>query len=728
MATLANEFAMDFDVIEQAAARWHKREPSRKQKTQWLKQKRYDAVEPKDRLAKRANRLLAKVRQALPMGVEAWSADLRALVERGPIHEDEIDNDLMERVIGETRDFLAVEFLEKGVRVNRCVGRVVTRLGGGRVSYGTGVLVAPGLLLTNWHVLRSESEAAVSLVEFNYQMDGWGNPRAVQRFQIDPGAFFLNDQRLDYAVAAVQEKSAQGGPLRDHGWSPLIRAEGKAILGNPLNIIQHPRGEMKQIIIRENKLVDLLDDFAHYQGDTEPGSSGSPVFNDEWEVVALHHSGVPKRDEDGNLLDVDGNVWTKGDDPARLAWVANEGIRVSRIVAHIDKAKVREHEKRLRDKLLDPGEPSHQRPGSVAEPGNGAKRTPPPEEAKPATSSALSPSAGAVTLTVPLNITISLGPLGPSQATVSVTRPGEGLLERIEPDPDYSNRPGYDPNFLGFPVPLPKLTNITRGQAVEVPGNGTGNRFEIKYHHYSVLMNRPRRLAFLAAVNLDAQAPFVHHREGSDQWFFDPRIPREVQAGNEFYARNPLDRGHLVRRADAAWGHSEQEAKRANDDTFHFTNCSPQHEVFNQSHLASQRGLRLWGNLENHVAEQARENNKKVCVFNGPVFRANDRRHRGLPIPREFWKMVVVQKTNTQPAALAFVLSQASLIKGLPEEAFEAGEYRPYQIKIRELENRTKLDFGNLRTFDPLEAEGNERFFEADTEAVPLERLADIII
>ncbi len=41
--------------------------------------------------------------------------------------------------------------------------------------------------------------------------------------------------------------------------------------------------------------------------DTAPGSSGSPVFNDQWEVVALHHMGVPKRNEHGDLLTLEGS-------------------------------------------------------------------------------------------------------------------------------------------------------------------------------------------------------------------------------------------------------------------------------------------------------------------------------------------------------------------------------------------------------------------------------------
>jgi hypothetical protein len=47
-----------------------------------------------------------------------------------------------------------------------------------------------------------------------------------------------------------------------------------------VSIIQHPSGERKQLALRENQLIDVLEDFLHYRTDTAPGSSGSPVFND----------------------------------------------------------------------------------------------------------------------------------------------------------------------------------------------------------------------------------------------------------------------------------------------------------------------------------------------------------------------------------------------------------------------------------------------------------------
>ena len=115
---------------------------------------------------------------------------------------------------------------------------------------------------------------------------------------------------------------------------------------------------MKQIVIRNNRLVDLPDDpamkpFFHYEADTERGSSGSPVFNDQWEIVALHHSGVPKTNARGQLVDADGNVITDQRDTGRIVWVANEGIRVSHLVNHVRAARLAAEADAIRRTALD---------------------------------------------------------------------------------------------------------------------------------------------------------------------------------------------------------------------------------------------------------------------------------------------------------------------------------------------------------------------------------------
>ncbi|MFH0777439.1 MAG: DNA/RNA non-specific endonuclease [Candidatus Eisenbacteria bacterium] len=748
MAAPANQYAFDIETAQRAAKNWQREKSKRKRDDRELASKHYDAVETKERLAKHANRLLGRMKQRVPVEREALSDSLRELLDRPPLREDEIDNVLMERVIGETRDFLSVEFLSRGLQVSRCVSRVVTNLGAGRIGFGTGFLVSPRLLLTNEHVLRTAETAARTTVEFDYQLDLLCQPRAVERFKLMPGEFFLNCKELDFALVAVNGTSEGGKRLSEYGWLPLIREEGKIIKGNPVNLIQHPRGEMKQIVIRENKLKDLLDIFAQYEADTEPGSSGSPVFNDQWEVIALHHSGVPKMDSKGKLLGADGRAWKKGDDPSRLAWEGNEGVRVSRLVKYIGEVKLTGREKQLRDDMLASGSlaGAHAVRGltdTEAVCADGVcreKQVPvsPPvkrrdeDAAPPPDAMTTRVSGGAVTVEIPLSITVSLGTPGTASRNVETGLSGSaadaGFLEKIEPDPDYDSRPGYDSDLLGFSVPLPTLSSSIKNQAVAIPGAAGAGKYELKYHHYSVIMNKDRRLAFVAAVNYDADPSYEYDREGKDKWFYDPRIGDEFQAGEKLYQDNPLDRGHLVRRTDAAWGDTEEEAKLANDDTFHFTNCSPQHEVFNQSSKATKRGMQLWGNLENHISRQAGSNKKKLCIFNGPIFRANDRRHRGVKLPKEFWKVVVFEKEDGSRSAVAFLLSQASLIANLPEEEFQVEDYAAYQVKVRDIGRKTKLKFGNLPNHDPLEAEGAEAFFEAGTEAVALANVEDAVL
>ena len=56
-------------------------------------------------------------------------------------------------------------------------------------------------------------------------------------------------------------------------------------------VIGHPQGGTLSISIQDNRVVDVKAPKLHYRAPTEPGSSGSPVFNQDWELVALHHAG-----------------------------------------------------------------------------------------------------------------------------------------------------------------------------------------------------------------------------------------------------------------------------------------------------------------------------------------------------------------------------------------------------------------------------------------------------
>ena len=224
----------------------------------------------------------------------------------------------LERIIGRNM-LMEVKYLEAGGAAARSVGRVIMRDARNRsLGFGTGFLVAPGLLLTNNHVLTSFDVAGASQVEFNYQRGQDGRLERSAIFNLDKHRFFVTSpaKELDFTLVAVAEKSADGRSLDSFGYLPLNAIEDEVLAGECVTIIQHPKGDPKQVALRKNEVVKLPeahDRFLHYQTDTNPGSSGSPVFNDGWEVVALHHSGVPAVDSKGNYLTEDGTVWSPGD-------------------------------------------------------------------------------------------------------------------------------------------------------------------------------------------------------------------------------------------------------------------------------------------------------------------------------------------------------------------------------------------------------------------------------
>lgn len=316
----------------------------------------------------------------------------------------------LERVIGR-RDFADIAFLERALAVSRTVAFV--RIGGG--GSGTGFMVSPRLMMTNNHVLGSAADAAGSDLIFDFQLDRQGAPMATRRFALLPGDFFTTDVDLDFTLVAVAEKAADGGELSAYGWNKLHGEEGKAVKDDPVNIIQHPLGQPKQLVLRSNRVVALPDKtpFIHYETDTEPGSSGSPAYNDQWEVIALHHAGVPELDANDNPV---------RDDQGRVKWVANEGIRVSRLVRAITALTLTGKQKDLRDQMMNAQPPdllelAHARPPTPVPPHGGGIVAP-------------AAGGGAVSITIPLTITVSLGdPLAPRALAATAPTTAAGAID-----------------------------------------------------------------------------------------------------------------------------------------------------------------------------------------------------------------------------------------------------------------------------------------------------------
>ncbi|MFI6908995.1 trypsin-like peptidase domain-containing protein [Nonomuraea sp. NPDC050394] len=280
-----------------AAARYASKRDDRARIQRRREQTGQHIVDDADQVTARAERLVQRGTVSV--------ATVERLSEQSP-------DRLLERIVGVSADFQPANFLARGARAITSVGRITQGSNGRAIPVGTGFLVAPSLLLTNNHVLPDQDSAGEAEVEFGAEMSIDNDPPAWTRFRLDPSSAFVTDEELDYTLVRVVP-AADGRTAGDlYGWNRLMARQGKIVTGEPVNLVGHPNGRLKEITIRRNELTMQLDHFLHYSADTEPGSSGSPVFNDQWEVVALHHSGVPG--EDG-------------------AWIANEGVRVSSILS-----------------------------------------------------------------------------------------------------------------------------------------------------------------------------------------------------------------------------------------------------------------------------------------------------------------------------------------------------------------------------------------------------------
>lgn len=586
------------------------------------------------------------------------------------------DPNALERLVG-TRDIVSINFFLRGLQAARAVCRIKTlSFGNGPPDYATGFLIAPGLLLTNHHVLPDPETASRSLAEFDYELDGNFVEKRGRIFPFVPAEAFYADASLDFAVVAISPMAHDGTPVADFGVLPLIPESGKGIPGEYVSIIQHPGGGTKQVVVRENRIIALDarrfpvvgSDFIHYTADTERGSSGAPVFNDQWDLVAVHHKAIADRNDKGKVLKrgPDGRdlVWTPADGEEAKKWIANEGVRVSRIWAHLrQEAPFRPDAAKIMAMLaLEPH--SSRRPRATL----AAANEPQPWQTLP-------------------NV--------PDAEAFETTRFS---------DPAFAASLGFKPDFLGagLSVPLPKATRNFRGTLAK---NRDTGKAVFDYTHFSLAMQAERRLAAWTAVNIDGKQLKSSSKEPG--WRRDRRLLDNQQTLAEVYGEVPgkslqIDRGHLVRRLDPVWG-SQEVADRAAADTFHYTNAAPQEHVYNSE---------TWGNLEDFVLERADRRDHKASVMTGPILRPDDDFYgeglRGGPwqIPWSFWKIAVFRRADGSPSVTGFVIEQTATLAPL----FEATRYNPYSVEearvfqrpVRVIEQLTGLDFGELRKLDKM--------------------------
>jgi endonuclease I/V8-like Glu-specific endopeptidase len=255
-------------------------------------------------------------------------------------------------------DMVSSRFLYEGANRARTVGRISRSAGPEPI--GTGFMISPNLLMTNYHVLESDDEAEGCYVEFDYFHSKDNFRVESEIFILRPDGFYHSNPDYDYAIVMVDAISDQQTKLDKYGWNNLGIGKIEVEPSDRLNIVHHPRGEHQQISIRKNYVVDIENEdiYVDYVTDTDYGSSGSPVYNDEWNVVALHrgHStiedGAAKNEFLGNLEEISKDLANEMKDKDVTV---NVGVKIDVILDNlrIASADMIKSEQKLIDQIFE---------------------------------------------------------------------------------------------------------------------------------------------------------------------------------------------------------------------------------------------------------------------------------------------------------------------------------------------------------------------------------------
>jgi endonuclease G len=573
------------------------------------------------------------------------------------------------------------------------VGRIELP-GHARLPYGgTGFVVGKNLLMTNRHVAAIfASGLGTRSVAFKPETKvGIDFLRERGR----PAGSVLTVRRVvmihpywDMAILEVENLPAGHAPLK-LSVEDFSERDGEeiAVVGYPAFDPRNDAAEQDELFARQYGVKRLQPGQLHKRGQAESfgklvpaavhdcstlgGNSGSFVLHlATGDVMALHFGG---RYHDKNYsvpmseLARDGRVVDAG-----LNFVGQAAGGVPPWSDWWEKADLVE--------AVEPETETSTQSPTPAPMTNAVKPTSKTTAKTTAMTAAMTKEGEGVTIEIPLQITVRLGTPatavsagGGALAEAVVAEGGDITEAMVEPEHDttYDSRTGYDPKFLGMTIKMPQ----PREPGVIAPTR-KGEKI-LHYQNFSIIMNAERRLAHITASNVTANPKLkkpdptkVYTRKAlsglgkndQERWFLDPRLDDKFQLPDVFFTRDDgaFDKGHIVRREDVNWGTSYKLLVRANGDTYHVTNCSPQIAEYNQS----SRGVENWGDLENHVLSSAAS--EQLVQFAGPVLDPDDRVFVGAGggrvkirarIPSRFWK-VIVSRTEDGLAAFGFVLEQ----------------------------------------------------------------------
>lgn len=579
-----------------------------------------------------------------------------------------IDDQVFFEEIVENDDLMPIRYFELGTLAARPVGRIHLDLGP-QVGdgYATGFLVAPGVLLTNWHVLKTPALAMAATVSFDAQDDLKGLPLAPKVFRLRPQELFFSDQKLDFALVQVEPLASQGGRIEAYGYLRLFAQTGKILRDEYATIIQHPRGRQKQVAARNNKIVVYVYDaestapdnnYLYYKTDTLAGSSGSPVLSDQFFVVALHRRGVPPVamvDDKPRVIRRDGTLAQPGDPASMFDYVANEGVRVSSILKRLQTLSCHDVAAARVMQVLD---------DHTGEEADG-----------------------------PFWV-----PVAPPTVAPKVVDDQDGVLEIIHrKSAVFAGAPGYDKRWLsGHVVELPTPTAALEAELAPRIDAAAGH--VLPFNHFSTAVHAGRRMPIYAAVNIDGNAKaLLGAMPKRPPWSYDPRISDEHQMDDSLFS-SMLQRGHMASRDFVYWG---ADVEKADVHSFTLSNVCPQIGAFN--------GSREWAKLERNIIALATGLRRHVSVFMGPVFSRSDPLYddlrsaasnanvgTGIRLPKRFW-YIVFWEANKKLQVRPFLLDQSDDIEQAGE--LEVDLQKPALVidtSIQEISKLTRLLFSGL--------------------------------
>jgi endonuclease G len=564
-------------------------------------------------------------------------------------------------------------------RAIRAVGRI--NLAGSEFAWvGTGWLVAENVLVTNRHVAHAFAQQnGASLVfktgdggpigadvDFLQEID---NP-ATLAFTLARPLHIEDEGGPDLAFFEVEHASgggplAQPLPLADE--KKILATQNAAVIGYPAYDSRIPELDLMERIFQKvyNKkrlapgaVTAIESERILHNCSTLGGNSGSAIVDFvTGEALGLHFSGT--------------------------FLTTNYAVRADLVARRLE--EVRSGRMRRETRAASPAERAGAASAAPIAPAQHIGAT-------------LPGGTDSATITLPLTITVTIGaPMAaPAPTSLPRTETGGGEVEGEEAvAADYRGRTGYEADFLGpdAQVPLPAVMR-DGGDVLDFAVEGK-TQTELKYIHYSVVMNRSRRMCFFSACNIDGNQSRKSARVG---WKWDPRIPKTHQIMNECYGNPPkFSRGHMTRREDPGWG-DKKTAQRGNEDSMHVTNVTPQMQAFNAP---------IWLALEDYALQHAREDAMKISVFTGPYFSEQDPEMYGVLIPRAFWKVIAFIHDDTDRlCATGYEMGQEKTLR--PAEEFVFGAFTSPQLQvatqvpIRAIEARAGLSFGTLANRDPL--------------------------